>query len=50
MGGAAQSLIGALLTEKKIVKKNIEVKKDAKFAEDLGSLGLGDNKDAKVTD
>jgi len=49
MGRGTASLIGALLMEKKFVKKNIEVKKDAKLAEDLSSLGLEDSKAGKVT-
>ncbi|KAN0119790.1 hypothetical protein V8E51_001998 [Hyaloscypha variabilis] len=45
IGSAQKALVGALLTEKKIDKKRVEVKKDAQFVEDLKALRLSGEKD-----
>ena len=44
IANAQNALVGALMSEKKIEKKRVEVKKDAKFAEELGSLGISGEK------
>ncbi|KAH8792056.1 hypothetical protein BGZ57DRAFT_565503 [Hyaloscypha finlandica] len=40
IGSAQKALVGALLTKKKIDKKRVEDKKDAKFVEELECLGI----------
>lgn len=40
IGSAQKALVGALLTKKKIDKKRVEDRKDAKFVEELECLGI----------
>jgi hypothetical protein len=40
ISSAQKALFGALLTKKKIDKKRVEDKKDAKFVEELECLGI----------